>query len=492
MDLRSPVKNVLRMCGHAVVSTVHDRLNGIERALRDILDENTELASTQTALLQSGVHVVEKLAKLEEEIQRAEGRVTARMQNDCASRSDIRDLARALEELKELLLEQSAAATRAGEAVASALSEQTTAVARSDERITAAITDAVRRVQRQIENSRVAAVEKMAALGDGMREAVAPGVEKMVALGDGMRETAASSLAVLEPYAQRTMAFLSNESVRQVCVETSDYVATNPELGLFEFLYSFLPSRKALDIGAHAGEVSNYLLKVGYEVYAFEPCPETYRGLHSRLAAVPDFHPFQVAIGNADGQQPLYSVEDRSPDKVYGDPTVYNSLSRHGMPADLPFHGESVIVPVRTLAGLHAEGRVPEDVGLVKVDTEGFDLEVIRGMREYRYPAVMVEFWDSAIPFGGPDLPYTLETLVAEMHARRYLWYIVVYRVWGEPQTAFFCNHDRAVPNSWGNVIFFRDREIFDQAQKWCAAVLPRTYFKPMPVHAPDPANYGR
>jgi FkbM family methyltransferase len=445
MDLRSPVKNVLRMCGHAVVSTVHDRLNGIERALRDILDENTELASTQTALLQSGVHVVEKLAKIEEAIQRADERVIAGMQN--VSRSDIRDLAGALGEFKALLLEQSAAATRAGEAVASAMSAQTAAVA--------------------------------------------PAVEKMVALGDGMRETAAASLAVLQPCAQRTMAFLSNESVRQVCVETSDYVATNPELGLFEFLYSFLPSRKALDIGAHAGEVSNHLLKAGYEVYAFEPCPETYRRLHSRLTAVPDFHPFQVAIGNADGQQPLYSVEDRSPDKVYGDPTVYNSLSRHGMPADLPFHGESVIVPVRTLAGLHAEGRVPDDVGLVKVDTEGFDLEVIRGMREYRYPAVMVEFWDSAIPFGGPDLPYTVETLVAEMRARQYLWYIVLYRVWGEPQTAFFCNHDRAVPNSWGNVIFFRDREIFDQAQKWCAAVLPRTYFKPMPVHAPDLANYG-
>jgi hypothetical protein len=132
---------------------------------------------------------------------------------------------------------------------------------------------------------------------------------------------------------------------------------------------------------------------------------------------------------------------------------------------------------------------VPDDIGVVKVDTEGFDLEVIRGMREYRYSVVMVEFWDSDIPFGGLDLRYTLGTMVGEMRTRGYAWYIVVYRVWGEPQTAFFCNHDRAVPNSWGNIVFFRDREIFNEAQKWCAAVLPRTYFKPTPVHARELAT---
>src|SRR5215469_13211103 len=61
MDLRHQVKQVLRIFGHALVITVHDRLDGIEYMLRSILEQNTHLASTQTALLQSGVYLVENL-----------------------------------------------------------------------------------------------------------------------------------------------------------------------------------------------------------------------------------------------------------------------------------------------------------------------------------------------------------------------------------------------------------------------------------------------
>src|SRR5262249_40396623 len=115
---------------------------------------------------------------------------------------------------------------------------------------------------------------------------------------------------------------------------------------------------------------------------------------------------------------------------------------------------------------------------VVKIDTEGFDLEVIRGMGDHRYSVVMTEFWDAHIPFANEGLRYTVESMAREMRQRGYLWYIVIYRVWGHNETAFFCNHDRAVPESWGNIVFFQDREVFVQAQNWCGAVLPRTYFK--------------
>ncbi len=44
-------------------------------------------------------------------------------------------------------------------------------------------------------------------------------------------------------------------------VEGSTYAGRNPEVGLFAYMYSFLPGRKALDVGAHIGEVSEALLK---------------------------------------------------------------------------------------------------------------------------------------------------------------------------------------------------------------------------------------
>jgi hypothetical protein len=147
------------------------------------------------------------------------------------------------------------------------------------------------------------------------------------------------------------------------------------------------------------------------------------------------------------------------------------------MPPEIPF-SHTVPVVVKTISGLHRAGLIPEDIALVKIDTEGFDLEVIRGMGDHRYPVVAAEYFDVRHPFGQSGLLYTLETLIGEMRNRGYLWHIVMHRDWHCRHTAYYCNHERAVPGTWGNVIFFRDYGIFSQAQSWCSAVLPRTYFK--------------
>lgn len=283
------------------------------------------------------------------------------------------------------------------------------------------------------------------------------------------------AVAGLEGY---TKSVLENEVVRQVCIETGDYEFTNPETGLMAFLYSYLPTRKALDIGANVGDVSDKLLKTGYEVYAFEPLPDAYERLVRRIGSRDDFHSFPFALGSHELEMPLHTAADLSGRNLYGDSSLFASLSAHSMPDDLPFTS-TVTVKVQTLRSLHQSGTIPNDISLVKIDTEGFDLEVIRGMGDHRYPVVGAEFWDRNIPFGRSGLLYTLESLVGEMKKRGYSWHIVLYRIWGENQTAYYCNHARSTPNSWGNVVFFRDYDLFVQGQAWCAAVLPRTYFKP-------------
>ena len=99
---------------------------------------------------------------------------------------------------------------------------------------------------------------------------------------------------------------LDNEVPRQVCVETGEYGFTNPETGLFSFLYSYLPERGALDIGANHGVVSEQLLKAGYEVYAFEPLPETYDNLVRRLGKRERFRAFPFALGSRETEMPLH------------------------------------------------------------------------------------------------------------------------------------------------------------------------------------------
>jgi len=340
MRIRNEIKRLLRMCGHAFVGTVHDRLNHTDWQLDVVIEQNNRLAETQTALLEASIQLVE-----------------------------------------------------------------------------------------------------------------AAGIRRY-----------------------------------EVAVEQADYELENPEVGLMAFLYTFLPQPRALDIGAHLGEVSERLLEAGFEVCAFEPNPPIYARLQARLGERAGFRAFDCALGAQEVTLPLFVPEDRSPDARYGEASAYASLVEHAMPPELAFTG-SVPVRVRTLEALHAEGALPADIGLAKIDTEGFDLDVIRGMGEHRYPVVCAEFWDRGIPFGASGLRYGLEDLVREMRGRGYGWHIVIYRVWGRPGISFYSNHPRPVAASWGNVFFFRDFSVFREADQWCAAMMARTYFRPAGRETPNAAD---
>ncbi len=365
MSVRESVKHYLKILGHALGLSLHDRLDHTDHQLDLVIDQNNRNAQTQTALLQASIHQVNSLNRVQ---------------------ADLKTLKRDVSRLS-------------------------------------------------------ATVINLDALGQSVEQ----------------------------------------EMVRQICLETDDYGFTNPETGLISHLYSFLPNHTALDIGAHAGDVSERMLDTGYEIFAFEPYPPVYEKLAARLGGNERFHSFNMALGSEAKTAVLHVAKDLSANSQYDDATVFSSLQEHAMPEDLPFT-ESVTVPVRTLAELHREGTLPAEIGLVKIDTEGYDLEVIRGMDAMRYPVVATEYWDTEIPFGQSGLLYTLGDITGEMKQRGYGWFLVLYRVWGRNQTAFYANHARSVPNSWGNIFFFQNYDLFARAQEWCAAVLPRTYFKPAPA----------
>ena len=397
MNLRNRVKQLLKMCGHAFVGTVHDRLNDVDRQLSDLKAAADSLAEQQGdlkaatdslaeadgALLQGGIRTLEELKSVQAELRRQDAEARHRLDEVDARWNKLLD-----------------------------------------------------------------AVAQIEGVQNHLRRAF-----------------------------EKQTEVVENELVRQVCVESDDYEAVNVETGLLTFLYSYLPTRKALDVGAHLGDVSDRLLRAGYEVYAFEPAPAVFEKLKQKLEGRKGFTAFQLALGSSEGEALLHLATDLSEAKWYEDPTLLSSLVTHSMPPEIPF-SHTVPVVVKTISGLHRAGLIPEDIALVKIDTEGFDLEVIRGMGDHRYPVVAAEYFDVRHPFGQSGLLYTLEILIGEMRNRGYLWHIVMHRDWHCRHTAYYCNHERAVPGTWGNVIFFRDYGVFSQAQSWCSAVLPRTYFK--------------
>ncbi|QGZ91358.1 FkbM family methyltransferase [Microcystis aeruginosa] len=248
------------------------------------------------------------------------------------------------------------------------------------------------------------------------------------------------------------------------------------DIELMTYLYSYLPHRLAVDIGANRGDVSSRLLQAGYQVYAFEPFPPVIDKLKNRLGDHPNFRLFPFALGSENQTQELHIATDETPDNTYQDASFYSSLTKHSLSEGLVFT-DTIPVTVKTLASLHDTEELPKDIGLVKIDTEGFDLEVIKGMGNYRYPVVVAEFWDQNFPFGGSGAMNQLPDLVNAMKERDYHWHLVIYRIWGSSDVSYYCNSAYSLDNSWGNVFFFQDYHVFHQALLWCASVMPATYF---------------
>ena len=259
----------------------------------------------------------------------------------------------------------------------------------------------------------------------------------------------------------------------QTVIAADEFTRENPDVGLLEYLYSFLDNSNAIDVGANVGLVSERLLKAGYSVYAFEPYEPVFQTLQHNLGSNKRFHACKFAIGSSDGTMDFHIASDLSGKGKWGDPTLYNSLVDHPMLDDCKFT-QTLPVQVRSLESLRRTGEIPQSAGLLKIDTEGFDLEVIRGMGDARYPVVMTEFWDSEHPFGLSGNG-KLQDTVAEMKARGYAWHVVIYRVDETSTLSYYLNRDQTVPKSWGNAIFFHDHAVFVRAAGWCESVLPHT-----------------
>src|SRR5882762_1198354 len=147
-----------------------------------------------------------------------------------------------------------------------------------------------------------------------------------------------------------------------------------------QFYSSFLqPGDLVFDVGANLGNYAEALCAVGATVVAIEPDPRNVKVLKRRLQS-DHVHIEPCALGRSQGTADLHIASDR---------VDISTLSSRWVETQKADWQGTVRVPVRTLDAIAKEYGIPK---YVKVDAEGYDAEVLRGMSSFRPEIVSFEF----------------------------------------------------------------------------------------------------
>ena len=137
------------------------------------------------------------------------------------------------------------------------------------------------------------------------------------------------------------------------------------ELGLLPFVVD--PNRVALDVGANKGVWTWWLAGLARQVYAYEPNPKLFDILRRNVAA--NVVAEQLALADYTGMAEL-----RVPRSAKGYSNQGASLSEIKVDGD--FLGVEVKAQRIDDLGI-------TDIGFIKIDVEGFEKDVIDGLRRF-------------------------------------------------------------------------------------------------------------
>jgi FkbM family methyltransferase len=118
-----------------------------------------------------------------------------------------------------------------------------------------------------------------------------------------------------------------------------------------------------VDIGANVGGWSFNIALKGFEVYSFEPSPKAFSVLKEGTKKFPTVHAFPYAIGDEDTIGRMGT-------------SALSTCGYMDQEKNLP-GGETINVSVHKLDSLNLE-----NVGVIKMDTEGYETLILRGAKE--------------------------------------------------------------------------------------------------------------
>ena len=234
---------------------------------------------------------------------------------------------------------------------------------------------------------------------------------------------------------------------------------TEPDYDLAGFLYNFLPSRVAVDVGAADSEFAKALSGIGYQVFCFAATAETFEKLRNETVELRRVEVFDFVVG---------ATETLAENALANAGPMHPSEHRGDMPG-----GQ---LRVATIASLVSSGILPPQIDLMKIDTGDTDLEVAKGLALVRPAVVQIEFLSEDLTTQRKDqIPVvSASEKIKAMRDLEYYWNIIIFRVDSEDFVRMAANLAATPKQSWGRIFFFQDYQLFLKAHHWCKGALPR------------------
>jgi FkbM family methyltransferase len=147
--------------------------------------------------------------------------------------------------------------------------------------------------------------------------------------------------------------------------------------GEFQALWQLVPAgvpRVIVDVGANDGFYGSNsfpFIARGWRAILIEPHPEPFALLQKRFQKNPEVSCLNLACAERAGERPLYLGRDPSVSTLRQDA----NLIERGGGSD-----KFICVPTKTLAEILASAQVPANFGVLSVDVEEMDYEVLLGL----------------------------------------------------------------------------------------------------------------
>lgn len=204
---------------------------------------------------------------------------------------------------------------------------------------------------------------------------------------------------------------------------------------VFEDLKFRIPAlqiRMIFDVGANVGQSSLEFRRrfPSAEILSFEPVPSTFEQLRKNLGSAANIRAFPIAFGADQGQAHVV-IQKKS---------VNNSL-RQTVAEPVPSGAAFETVEIDTLDAFCARERIAQ-IDFLKIDTEGWDLEVLRGgnvlLSEHRVMCLQAEVGMN--PFNHKHVP--LHEIQEHLESRGYVLFGLYDQTpeWNGAARLQFCN----------------------------------------------------